>query len=83
MTFPPDMPPGRLHLADWVARSGISIIFSIALLWWVLGQQTAALERITVSQVDLQRAVERLTVRVEAGCQVQGTTVAPAMPPIR
>jgi hypothetical protein len=58
-----------MRVGDWVARSGISVVFSLALLWWVLNQQTVALERITVAQIDLQRAVERLTVRVESGCQ--------------
>ena len=69
MIPPPSPPHDYTRVGDWVARSGISVVFSLALLWWVLNQQTVALERITIAQIDLQRAVERLTVRVESGCQ--------------
>jgi hypothetical protein len=68
----PQTPHDWTRIGDWIARSGMSVVFSLALLWWVLSQQTIALERITVAQVDLQRAVERLTTRVEVGCQPIG-----------
>lgn len=55
-------------LMEWVGRTGISIVFSCALLWWVLSQQTTAMERLAANQATVSLAVERLAVRVDMVC---------------
>lgn len=70
MTTPPIMPvasaPGLLAVAEWVTRSGISVVFALALLWWVLNSQTQSLERIASNQAQLTVMLERLAIRVDA-----------------
>ena len=70
MTTPPIMPvasaPGLLAVAEWVTRSGISVVFALALLWWVLNSQTQSLERIASNQAQMAIMLERLAIRVDA-----------------
>ena len=70
MTTPPNMPvasaPGLLAVAEWVTRSGISVVFALALLWWVLNSQTQSLERIASNQAQMTVMLERLAIRVDA-----------------
>ncbi len=70
MTTPPIMPvasaPGLLAVAEWVTRSGISVVFALALLWWVLNSQTQSLERIASNQAQMTVMLERLAIRVDA-----------------
>ena len=67
MTTPP-IPPsaGLLAVAEWVTRSGISVVFALALLWWVLNSQTQSLERIASNQAQMTVMLERLAIRVDA-----------------
>ena len=61
--------PGEpMHLAEWVARSGIAIVFACALLWWVLAEQSKALERIASQQVAMAQALDRLNQRIALTC---------------
>lgn len=55
-------------LLEWATRSGVSIVFACALLWWVLAQQTTAMERLLSNQASLALAIERLAVRVDLTC---------------
>jgi hypothetical protein len=65
---PPPPAPNPLHIADWVARSGISIVFACALLWWVLAEQGKQLERIASQTAATAQAVERLNQRIDLTC---------------
>lgn len=60
---------------EWASKSGISIVFAIALLWWVLTQQTVAMERLSVNQAELGRMVERLSIRVDLVCAPQNSNI--------
>ncbi|NBT24968.1 MAG: hypothetical protein EBQ56_00425 [Proteobacteria bacterium] len=55
-----------LAIAEWVTRSGISVVFALALLWWVLNSQTQSLERIASNQAQMATMLERLAIRVDA-----------------
>jgi hypothetical protein len=57
-----------MAVAEWVARSGISIVFACALLWWVLAEQSKTLERIAVQQVVIAQALDRLFQRIDLTC---------------
>lgn len=67
MTTPPiPQAAGLLAVAEWVTRSGISVVFALALLWWVLNSQTQSLERIASNQAQMAIMLERLAIRVDA-----------------
>lgn len=61
-------PAEPLQLAEWVTRSGISIVFACGLLWWVLAEQSKALERIATQQVAMAQALDRLNQRIDLTC---------------
>lgn len=63
---------GAVAVGEWVTRSGISVVFALALLWWVLGSQTSALERITRDQASLAHAIERVQARLDVACLPAG-----------
>ena len=61
-------PAEPLQLAEWVTRSGISIVFACGRLWWVLAEQSKALERIATQQVAMAQALDRLNQRIDLTC---------------
>jgi hypothetical protein len=65
MTTPPIPQAGLLAVAEWVTRSGISVVFALALLWWVLDSQTHSLESIASNQAQMTIMLERLAIRVD------------------
>lgn len=68
MPSPPAPPPTLVALLGAVGQSSISVVFALALLWWVLEAQSKALERIASQQVVIVQTMERLSARIDASC---------------